>query len=166
MRARHGFEEETTRTRHIQEFILDTYSYSQLSEIIDVSPSVSDIDADIDNERDTVQTGSTQWTYYPNLICCACNPRLNAEPSGLKQNRAPHILKYSTPLSVFMFFMLSVFICMQHLVEETNRYYHQCLDMTGEGHVSLPDVNVQEIYFFLSVVMWVGHSHRDTLKDY
>jgi hypothetical protein len=121
---------------------------------------VSDIDTEIDNERETVQTGSTWWTYYPNLICCTCNPQLNGEPSGLKQNKAPHISKDWTPLSVFMF---SGFVSVQHLVEETNRYYHQCLDMTGGGRTPLPDMNVQEIYLFLSIV-WVRHNQRDTLK--
>jgi hypothetical protein len=44
----------------LQEFIVDAYSDSQLSEVIDVSPSVSDIDTDVDSERDTVQADSTQ----------------------------------------------------------------------------------------------------------
>jgi hypothetical protein len=77
----------------LQEFILDIYSDSQLSEIIDVSPSESDIDTDIDSERETVQTGFTQWTYYTNLICYTCNPQHNGESSGLKQNKASHISK-------------------------------------------------------------------------
>lgn len=70
LRARHGFEEVTTEQDILQEFILNIYSDSQLSEIIDVSPCMSDIDTDIDNERDIVQRGFRQWTYYTNLICC------------------------------------------------------------------------------------------------
>jgi hypothetical protein len=38
--------------------------------------------------------------------------------------------------------------------------------MTGGGHAPLSDVNVQKIYLFLSFIMWVGHSQRETLKDY
>jgi hypothetical protein len=40
-------------------------------------------------------------------------------------------MKDCMPLSMFMLFFFEI---MQLLVEWTNRYYHQHLDVLGEGH--------------------------------
>jgi hypothetical protein len=54
---------------------------------------------------------------------------------------------------------------MQILVEETNQYYHHCLD-TLEGCPPLPDVTIQEMYLFVTIILQMGHDQRDTLKGY
>jgi hypothetical protein len=59
---------------------------------------------------------------------------------GLQQNEAPHIIKDSSPLGVFMFF----FEIVQLLVEETNRY-HLYLDTLDKAWSLLPDMTVQEM---------------------
>jgi hypothetical protein len=42
--------------------------------------------------------------------------------------------------------MLFFFEIIQLLAEETNRYYHQYLDMLDKGHAPLPDMTIQEMY--------------------
>jgi hypothetical protein len=51
---------------------------------------------------------------------------------------------------------------MQVLVEEANRYSHQYLDMLDDGHPPLPNMTVQEVYLFLSVIVQMGHNQRHT----
>jgi len=40
------------------------------------------------------------------------------------------------------------------------------LDTVDEGHYTLPEVTVQEMYVFLAVIVRMGYDLRDTLKDY
>jgi len=40
------------------------------------------------------------------------------------------------------------------------------LDAVDEGHYTLPEVTVQEMYVFLAVIVQMGYDLRDTLKDY
>jgi hypothetical protein len=51
-------------------------------------------------------------------------------------------------------------------VEETNRYYRQYLDMLDEEQSPLPDVTVQEICLFVTIIVQMGHNKRGMLKDY
>jgi hypothetical protein len=62
--------------------------------------------------------------------------------------------------------MLFFFTIIQQLVEETNRYYHQNLDMLDEGCSPLPDLTVQDMYLFLAIIVQVGHDQREMLKGY
>jgi hypothetical protein len=40
------------------------------------------------------------------------------------------------------------------------------LDVLDEGHAPLPDVTIQEMYFFVSVTVQMGHNQIYILKDY
>jgi hypothetical protein len=51
---------------------------------------------------------------------------------------------------------------MQLPVEETNRYYHQYLEIVDTEHFSLPDMTTQEMYLF-SIIVQMGHDQRDSL---
>ena len=53
--------------------------------------------------------------------------------------------------------MLFFFEIIQLLVEETNGYYHQYLDTLDEGRSPLPDVTVQEMCLFLTIIVHMGH---------
>jgi hypothetical protein len=72
-----------------QELILNTESDEQLSE--DISPLVSNIDTDSDNERDYTQASNSGITTQTQL--CTSNPGFTWRPSGLRQNMVPHITK-------------------------------------------------------------------------
>ena len=53
--------------------------------------------------------------------------------------------------------MLFFFEIIQLLVEETNGYYHQYLDTLDEGRSPLPDLTVQEMCLFLTIIVHMGH---------
>jgi hypothetical protein len=53
--------------------------------------------------------------------------RFTGGPSGLRLHKAPHIGKQSTAFSVFMLFFFAEII--QLLVDETNQYYKQYVEM-------------------------------------
>jgi hypothetical protein len=54
------------------------------------------------------------------------------------------------------------FLEMQLLVVETNRYYHQYLETVVEGWSPLLDVTIPEMYFFLSIIMQMGHDQTES----
>jgi hypothetical protein len=68
-------------------------------------------------------------------------------------------MKDSSSLSILMLFLFEI---MQLFVEETKRYYYQYLDILGRGHISLPDVTIQEMYLFLSITVQMGQDQRNT----
>jgi len=49
------------------------------------------------------------------------------------------------------------FEIIQLLVEEANGYYHQYLDTLEEGRSSLPDMTIQEMCLFLTIIVHMGH---------
>ena len=65
--------------------------------------------------------------------------------------------------------MLFLFEIIQLLVEETNGYYHQHLDTLDEGRSPLPDVTVQEMCSFLTIIVHMGHEitarHRYSISQ-
>jgi hypothetical protein len=133
-----------------QELILDTDSEAHISED-DISPQ-SDSDTEEDDRTDT---GYRDWTdTSQSRSSSPVIHKFTGKLSGLRQNKAFHINKDSSPLSMFMLFFLET---MQLLVEETNRYYHQYLDALYEGCSSLPDVTIKEMYLFLSIIVQMGH---------
>jgi len=67
---------------------------------------------------------------------------------------APHINKDSSPLSILMLFFFEI---IQLLVEETNRYYHQYLGTLDKEWSPLTDVTVQEMCFFVAIIVQMGH---------
>jgi hypothetical protein len=54
-------------------------------------------------------------------------------------------------ISTFLFFEI-----MQLLIEETNRYYDQHLDMIDKGHTLLLNMTLQEMCLFLSIILQMG----------
>jgi hypothetical protein len=52
------------------------------------------------------------------------------------------------------------------LVEETNRYYQQYLEVLDDGPSPLPDVTESEMFLFLAIIIQMGHNVRDGLADY
>jgi hypothetical protein len=60
-----------------------------------------------------------------------------------------------------MLFFLEI---IQMLAVETNRYYHQYLDSLDNRQSPLPDVTLQEMYSFFTLILQMGHAVRDTLK--
>jgi hypothetical protein len=88
-------------------------------------PSGSAIEDD-----DKVDTGCRDWTdTRQSQHSASVVHKFTGWLSVLQQNKAPHINKESTPVSIFMLFFLE----MQLLVVETNRYYHQYLETVVEG---------------------------------
>jgi hypothetical protein len=69
----------------------------------------------------------------------------------------------TSPLSISVLLLLEI---MQQLVEQTNSYYHQYLDIFHKGRSPLPDLTVQEMYLFLPINVQLGHGQTDRLKDY
>jgi hypothetical protein len=51
-------------------------------------------------------------------------------------------------------------------VEETDRYYHQYLDILDKVWFPLLDVTTQGIYSFVAIILQMGHDLKDTLKAY
>jgi hypothetical protein len=51
------------------------------------------------------------------------------------------------------------------LVEETNRYYKQYLDVLDDGPSPLPDVTESEMFLFLVIIVQMRYDVRDILSD-
>jgi hypothetical protein len=51
------------------------------------------------------------------------------------------------------------------LVEETNRYYLQNLNVLDSGPSPLPDVTEFEMFLFLMIIVQVRHDVRDSLSE-
>jgi hypothetical protein len=49
------------------------------------------------------------------------------------------------------------------LVEETNRYYQQYLDVLDDGPSPLHDVTESEMFLFLVIIVQMRHVVRDSL---
>jgi hypothetical protein len=75
---------------------------------------------------------------------------------------APHINKNSTPCSVFILYFAYVITL---LVEGTNRYYQQYLDVLDDGPSPLPDVTESEMFLFLAIIVQMRHDVWDSLSD-
>jgi hypothetical protein len=58
------------------------------------------------------------------------------------------------------------FAVIQQLVEETNRYYQQYLDMLDEGWSPVPDMTAQNMCLFVAIIVKVGQDQPDMLKGY
>jgi hypothetical protein len=142
--------------------VLICYSHSQISELChifktsvtylyflildtdsdeDIFRCVSGTSTDTENERNTVQTPHNGVTVAKlNFLY------LLSTGGPVGWDRMRHLAWWKTTrLSICMIF---VFEIMKMLVEETNGYHHQSLDMHDEGHTPLPNVTIQEIYFF------------------
>jgi hypothetical protein len=75
---------------------------------------------------------------------------------------APHINKNSTPCSILMLYFAYVITL---LVEETNKYYQQYLDILDDGPSPLPDVTESEMFLFLVIIAQMRHGIWNSLSD-
>ena len=71
----------------------------------------------------------------------------------MKKSEAPHINKYSSPLSVLMFFTEIFHL----LVEQTNVYYQQHLDRQAGPSRRLPDITLPDMTTFIALALQMGH---------
>jgi len=111
-----------------------------------------DISAQCDSDPGgTTDANFTQWTNNTN---CPTVHKFAGGPGGFRQAEVPHISKDSLPPSIYMLFFFEI---IQLLVEEINGYYHQYLDTLEEGQFSLPDVTIQEMCLFLTIIVRMGH---------
>jgi len=77
----------------------------------------------------------------------------------LKNSKAPHIIKDSTPLAVLMLFFTEIFLL---LVEQTNLYYQQHLDRQAGPSHRLPDITLPDIMTFTALALQMGHREKHT----
>jgi hypothetical protein len=78
--------------------------------------------------------------------------KFTGRPNSIKYNEAPHINRYSCPLSAFFSEVIKL------LVVETNKYYHQHLHTLDEVRSLIsPDITKSEIFIFLSVIIQMGY---------
>jgi hypothetical protein len=131
-----------------QELILDSDSDVYIS--YDDISSQSDSGSEEDSRTDTGCRDCTDTRQSWNSALVV--HKFTEKPSGLRQNEAPNIHKYSSSLSIVMLFFLKI---MQLLVEKANRYYHQYLDILDERHFPLPNMNIQKCTFsYLLLFRW------------
>ena len=69
----------------------------------------------------------------------------------------------STPLRVLLLFFAEIITL---LVVETNRYYHQFLENSDDGHSPEREVTEVEIFAFLALTLQMGHTVQGRLEDY
>lgn len=133
-----------------------------------------DSDEEIDEEIDEVMPDSGEEPIPEEVIIGFRSRRpgdsgneLNFAPSfvGINRTAAPNINANSSPLSIFILFFVEVFPL---LLLETNRYCHQYNESRNVPGPSkqAPDVNFEEIYKFLALIIQMGHDQRDTIRDY
>jgi hypothetical protein len=80
-------------------------------------------------------------------------------PNG-KIKVAAHVTSESTRLSVLLLFFTQIITL---LVVETNRYYHQFLENSDNGHFSERDVTAVEMFVFLALTLQIGHTVQGRL---
>jgi len=69
----------------------------------------------------------------------------------------------SIPLSVLLLFFAEIITL---LVVETNRYYHQFLENSDDGHSPQCEVIEVEMFVFLALTLQMGHKVQGRLEDY
>jgi len=83
-------------------------------------------------------------------------------PNG-RSREAAHVTSKSTPLSVLLLFSAEIITL---LVVETNRYYHQFLENSDDGHSPEREVTEVEMFAFLALTLQMGHTVQGSLEDY
>ena len=81
----------------------------------------------------------------------------------MKKSEAPNINKDCLPLSVLMLFFTEIF---HLLVDQTNVYYQQYLDVQARPSQQLPDITLPNMMTFVALALQMGHTLKDTLHDY
>ena len=83
--------------------------------------------------------------------------------SNGKSREAAHVTSESTPISVLLLFFAEIITL---LVVETNCYYHQFLENSGNGHSPEHEVTKAEMFAFLALTLQMGHTVQGRLEDY
>jgi hypothetical protein len=86
-----------------------------------------------------MEAAETRTTFH------VCNTQVYRRTQWAETKTGTHMNKDSSPISAFMFLFYEI---MQLLVEKTNRYYHQYLEILDEECSPLPDATIQEMYLF------------------
>jgi len=138
---------------------------SQLSSISeppspDFSASSSEGEYDVGNVAGQ-QPQPCLWTLPPQLRRRVVHTFTGA-PNG-KSREAAHVMSESTPLRVLLLFFAEIITL---LVVETNRYYHQFLENSDDGHSPEREVTEVEIFAFLALTLQMGHTVQGRLEDY
>jgi len=69
----------------------------------------------------------------------------------------------STSLSILLLFLVEIITL---LVVEMNRYDHQFLENSDNGHSSERKVTEIEMFAFLALILQMGHTVQGRLEDY
>jgi len=80
-----------------------------------------------------------------------------------KSREAAHVTSKSTPLNILFLFFAEIIAL---LVVETNRYYHQFLENSDDGHSPEREVTEAEMFAFLALTLQMGHTVQGRLEDY
>jgi len=126
----------------------------------DFSASSSEDDNDVGNVAGQ-QPQPCLWTMPPPPWRRVVH-NFTGAPNG-KSKEAAHVTSESTPLSVLLLFFAEIITL---LVVETNRYYHQFLQNSDDGHSPKREVTEAEIFAFLALTLQMGHTFQGRLKDY
>ena len=84
------------------------------------------------------------------------------DPNG-KSRDAAQVTSESTPLSILLLFFAEIITL---LVVEKNRYYHQFLENSDDGHSPEREVTEAEMFAFLALTLQMGHTIQGRLRDY
>jgi len=80
-----------------------------------------------------------------------------------RSREAAHITSESTPLSILLLFFAEIITL---LVVETNRYYHQFLENSDDGHTPEHEVKEAEMFAFWALTLQMGLTVQGRLEDY
>jgi hypothetical protein len=81
----------------------------------------------------------------------------------MKNSEVSHINDGSGPLSIFLLYFTEIITL---LVVETNRYYHNYIDILDDRPSPLPDITEAEMFVFIALTIQMGHCLQDKLTDY
>jgi len=126
----------------------------------DISASSSEDEDDIGNVAGQ-QPQLCLWTLPPQPRRRVVHTFTGA-PNG-KSREAAQVTSKSTPLSILLLFFVEIITL---LVVETNRYYHQLLENSDDGHSPEREVTEAEMFVFLALTLQMGHTVQGRLEDY
>jgi len=135
---------------------------SSISEppITDFCASSSEEDDDVGNVAGQ-QPQPCLWTLPPQPRRHVVHTFTRAR-NGISREAA-QVTSESTTLSVLLLFFAEIITL---LVVETNRYYHQFLENSDDGHSPEREVTEVEMFAFLALTLQMGHTVQGRLEDY
>jgi hypothetical protein len=147
----------------IEEILMDEESDEELEETDELMESRVQSSSSSEEEDDAEEKGITfrarRAGDSPNIF------DFTGLPYGVNRSAAPDINAECSPFSVFIHFFRQIF---QIIVDETNRYFHQCMASKNRGSTAAqpPDITIEEMYSFFVLLIQMGHDQRGSLKDY